>query len=287
MAKASVPSTQSTPLKAIKAIVPNGLMRMSTRESSAPLKDPDDDGRALMAFMADLSNFTPKKSCADYIRTDCMKAFERVKKGSGSILPKLIEHADRMAEARVEKNTTVTARKGSGVEREGIFAIVCYTLDMRDILKKKGCANFFDLVNRTLRTYDQELLSLMQGYLYYFTRGLQDIPPPPEQEYFRGLPAKDLDVIRDNYAKDTLVRYTGVTSVTPSMRAAQVFAKNGGVILHVFANSARSIRDLSAYPDEQEALLMPGFTGVVTSEPKRKGGLWHVEIREAKNMYCF
>jgi len=228
----------------------------------------------------------PSLTCTQYILGDVKRAVEKISPKSGRILPKLMEKAeigcrDYMQRNRMDKKFVRPKTK------DGILAIVCYTLDMKVLLKNDSAPNFYDLVNRSLQTWDTELYAFMQGYLFFLVSGLERIAALKQQQFFRGLPAQNLKMIQNHYRLDAAIRFSGITSISGSEKIAKNFAGKGGIVLRITASSARSIRDLSAFPEEDEALLLPGFQGVVTSEPKLTGKRWYVDIRETRSLYCY
>ena len=64
--------------------------------------------------------------------------------------------------------------------------------------------------------------------------------------------------IKHQYKKGSNVVWWSISSCTPKKSVASTFSGSSGTIFEVKAKTAISIRQLSAYPDEEEYVLAPG-----------------------------
>ena len=126
------------------------------------------------------------KTCAQYVEQDCLAAF-----------PTIRRHVGALVRASREMTTCILeGGGGSGLKYDGVFALVCYTLDVAQYaIGASPEHNFYHLLNEALRRRDPLLLQQLAGYLYYFLSALQDLPREPETNFYRGLRSDSLEVL--------------------------------------------------------------------------------------------
>jgi hypothetical protein len=228
--------------------------------------------------------FQPVKNCSTYVLDDCAQAFEKVEVGSAQFFPVLVREAGAVAESLLENG------KGEGLSPMMLFAVVCYTIDLRQFGAQPN-QNFFDLVNKALQTRDPLLLEGLVGYLHFLMSALHAKPPLPERTLYRGIPPEHIDVIRECYPSGRTVHWSGLTSVSEVVAVAHQFAPLGGVVFEVWARTGRSIKNTSAFPHEKEVLLFPNFEAMVVGGLKlHDDGRYHLtlcEVEKKANKFVF
>ena len=206
-----------------------------------------------------VEEFQPTKGCKAYILEDCATSLEKWKPHSAAFFPQLVAEAEKITSSLLQ------FREAPGGNPMFAFAIVCYTLDVKQF-GAKGSENFFELINKMLQERDPVLLDGSMGYLHYLFGGLRSLPKAPQREYFRGIPKAALGIFKEHYTLGRVVHWSGLTSVSGSIAVARKFAGLGGILVRVTAFTARAIRDWSAFAYEDELLLFPNFEAMVCKE---------------------
>merc|ERR1712187_856429 len=119
-----------------------------------------------------------------------------------------------------------------------------------------------------------EKISKIEGYLVYLMNGLQAIDPMPECVLFRGISRSKFQMVQEHYTTGRTIHWSGLSSVSRDERVSNGFAKEdgpGGVVFHITVKTGRSISHLSAFPNEDEVLLLPNFKGFVSEGMKPDG----------------
>eukprot|EP00667_Euglena_gracilis_P009526 EG_transcript_9690 len=217
-----------------------------------------------------LRGFTPVKGCAEYI-VDCAVAYARIDPRTGST--RWFQEVIAIAKAYLQK-------KCIPEDNHDAFAIVCYTIDLQ-AYGATASQNFHSVLNQAMQRRDKSINKLWQGYLYYLLHGLENLPAMPRRTFYRGLPKDLLPTFEKEYTRGKHIIWSGFSSVSETIGVAYGFAKPGGIIVQVDSHSARSVKNLSVFPQEVEALLLPNFKALVTKElEKMEDGYWNLTLLE-------
>ena len=105
-----------------------------------------------------------------------------------------------------------------------------------------------------------------------------------EQSFYRGIPPDHVKFIKDNYQSVVSIHWSGLTSVTTNLEKEYEFWQEGGVIFQVMARSGKSVSRLSAFPQEEEVILLPNFKAQVSGEMtlNKLDGRWYVILVETQ-----
>eukprot|EP01012_Entosiphon_sulcatum_P034098 TRINITY_DN4319_c0_g1_i1.p1 TRINITY_DN4319_c0_g1~~TRINITY_DN4319_c0_g1_i1.p1 ORF type:complete len:627 (+),score=102.66 TRINITY_DN4319_c0_g1_i1:20-1900(+) len=135
---------------------------------------------------------------------------------------------------------------------------------------------FYKTLNTVLRDPNRAKVKPYYGFLKLFLEALKKLKPFTSS-LWRGV-ALDL---RAQYKQGTTVTWWGVSSCTPKLSVAQSFLGTSGqrILFEIIPKTAVSIRDFSAFTDEDEYILAPGCQLKVT-KVETKGTLTEVRLEE-------
>lgn len=214
------------------------------------------------------------KPCSQYIITDCKAAMPEA-----VMIDEQVEIASRVTKNALEDDVTKAKLASCGVTSAMALAIAMFTMDVSLVasttLPKN--TNFYFQLNKKLRTRDPLFISACHGYLYYLMTGLQRLPAYRCEFVYRGIDKNGAPRALKEYRLGRSCHWSAFSSAVPEdgLRNAINFAKSsgaGGLILRVTTlgdeSRIRDIRDLSAFPDEAEVLLLTNFKTVVISKKK-------------------
>uniref|UniRef100_A0A7S0QU27 Mono(ADP-ribosyl)transferase n=1 Tax=Cryptomonas curvata TaxID=233186 RepID=A0A7S0QU27_9CRYP len=223
------------------------------------------------------AEFLPSKGCAEYVRCECATA-----------LPKIARLVDILVrEGQAVATSILDLGHGRGLTPPQVFAIVCFTMDLRPF----GAApdeNFYAALNAGLQRRNPRLLEQLAGYLHFFFSGLRNLPREPEDLFFRGVPVNTLQTVQEHYRAGVTVVWSGVTSTSRREEVALQFATDDdgeGIVFRISAFSAVSVESFSIYP-EAEVFLEPNFKATVArplyQDPAHPGFLF-VDLVESRS----
>jgi len=141
------------------------------------------------------------------------------------------------------------------------IALFCWDIQIHN----QKHLNFYYVLNEMLRERVNAKLESWGGYLYYFQSALSKFERK-EITTYRGIPQKDKETIKEEYAETRIVHFSAYSSTTSNLETAKDFASIGGVILCFKLFDAISISDYSPYPNESEYLLSPNMSFIVMNE---------------------
>ena len=132
-------------------------------------------------------------------------------------------------------------------------------------------------LNATLRHPDRTRIEPYFPYLRLFISALRKIAAG-EMKLYRGV---GID-LRKQYPKGGTVTWWGVSSCTPKLSVAKGFLGSSGkrMLFEVSTSSAVSIKQFSAYTQEDEYILAPGTQLHVDSVATDKSGMTTVALSE-------
>ena len=131
------------------------------------------------------------------------------------------------------------------------------------------------------------------SYICHLYRGIRKMPPVrPRTTVYRGVPYQDPAVVKENYALGRPVFWSAVTSTSLNRGVACGFASRGpgpGIIYEITLAEGFCIAECSAFPQEEEVLLLPNTKLIVTSEEPKKDavGFWVVKLGSVGKPFVF
>eukprot|EP00931_Biecheleriopsis_adriatica_P001634 TRINITY_DN10204_c0_g1_i1.p1 TRINITY_DN10204_c0_g1~~TRINITY_DN10204_c0_g1_i1.p1 ORF type:complete len:311 (+),score=51.14 TRINITY_DN10204_c0_g1_i1:553-1485(+) len=213
--------------------------------------------------------FSPSKRVSAYLREDALEVMPEFQPH----MEELIRICGQVANDRIPIHSLLT--KYEGLNEQMVFAITVYTYDTNE-----GELNFYVLYNRALRTRQFEIIRHLQGYSYYFLTGLNTLPPW-RGRLFRGIPARELEIVRTNYQPNNYVHWSSFSSASRTRAVAESMAGPGGVIFLLQVVSGKDICEFSAIPSEDEIILSPNTRFFIGSElTQLASGHWELNLAE-------
>eukprot|EP00931_Biecheleriopsis_adriatica_P001635 TRINITY_DN10204_c0_g1_i10.p1 TRINITY_DN10204_c0_g1~~TRINITY_DN10204_c0_g1_i10.p1 ORF type:complete len:312 (+),score=46.24 TRINITY_DN10204_c0_g1_i10:553-1488(+) len=213
--------------------------------------------------------FSPSKRVSSYLREDALEVMPEFQ----SHMEELVHVCGQVANDRIRTHSLLT--KYVGLDEQMVFAITVYTYDTRE-----GELNFYVLYNRALRTRQFETMRHLQGYSYYFLTGLNTLPTW-RGRVFRGIPARELEIVRTNYQPNNYVHWSSFSSASRTRAVAESMAGPGGVIFLLQVVSGKDICEFSAIPSEDEIILSPNTRFFIGSElTQLASGHWELNLAE-------
>lgn len=205
-----------------------------------------------------VKGFDPTKSCSQYILEDVATALPQAWS-----IPETVEECKRIAASKVDFG----AGAAVGLTSQEVFALVVYTFDLsllRRLEDDEGCHCLYKQINEALQRRDNSLISRLEGYLHFLMCGLGKLQLWSGLVY-RGIRSEGVAMILEHYKEGRRVHFSGLTSTSTSLAVAQQFAAEDGLIMRIRVRSGRQLGVLSAIEQEEEVLLMPNFSAIVTS----------------------
>jgi hypothetical protein len=114
-------------------------------------------------------------------------------------------------------------------------------------------ASFFSRLNETLRVENRHALKPWFAFLKLFITALEKLPSVTGT-IWRGV-AGD---IRSTFVDDEAQTWWSVNSCSLALNVVQLYLGETGTVFAIDATHAKDISTFSAFPDEQEIVLMPG-----------------------------
>lgn len=160
------------------------------------------------------------------------------------------------------------ADQTSGLSADAIAALHLYTCE----------SAFYREINAVLRAPDRSRLTPYLPYLRLLFAAVSLLPARREP-LWRGV---SLD-LRAQYPRGRTVTWWGVSSCTSEPSVARAFLGSRGkrTLFEVHPARAVSIRNYSAFTDEEEFVLLPGTQLEVTDVKAERGGLYIVKLTES------
>jgi hypothetical protein len=158
-----------------------------------------------------------------------------------------------------------------------ILAIGLYTFDIG--LNGNQSDNLYFQLNKKLKDRNPQELSHYRGYLYYLQKALSKLPDISTTVY-RGIP--HLDIFQKNYTKFRQIHWSSFSSTTPTLSKAKEFAGREGCVLCINIFNGKAIPAYSVFPTEDEVLLSPNMSFVVTNPMYEKEGQHYIDLVQAK-----
>ncbi|MFB8007088.1 ADP-ribosyltransferase domain-containing protein [Nocardia sp. NPDC056000] len=180
----------------------------------------------------------------------------------------LLAGLDRHAVRSDEFGKLRADRSRAALSADAIAALHLYTCE----------SAFYREINRVLRTPDRAQLIPYLPYLRLLFAAVSALPTRTEP-LWRGV---SLD-LRAQYPLNRTVTWWGVSSCTSESSVARAFLGSRGkrTLFEVRPARAVSIRDFSAFTEEEEFILLPGTQLEVTGVQAQRGGLCIVQLTES------
>ncbi|CAM4964177.1 unnamed protein product [Rotaria socialis] len=134
---------------------------------------------------------------------------------------------------------------------------------------------FFERLNDVLRLEYPDALKPWFPFLKLFMIALQKLPPC-QIKLWRGV----ADITNSNFKERDIHTWWSVTSCTLHLNVAGVFADQRGTLFCIDAIYGRNIAQYSAFPKEEEIVLMPGTLLRVKGARSDTNGLSIVDLEE-------
>ncbi len=181
---------------------------------------------------------------------------------------KRLSGLDRYAALSHEFGKRRADRTTGGLSADAIAALYLYTCE----------SAFYREINAVLRAPDRSKLAPYLPYLRLLFSAVSRLPVRSEP-LWRGV---SLD-LRAQYPLGRTVTWWGVSSCTSEPSVARAFLGGRGkrTLFEVFPTRAVSIRNFSAFTDEEEFILLPGTQLEVTDVKAERGGLYIVKLTES------
>ncbi|MEU7764076.1 ADP-ribosyltransferase domain-containing protein [Nocardia sp. NPDC049190] len=180
----------------------------------------------------------------------------------------LLSGLDQHAELSHEFSKRRADQATDGLPAAAIAALHLYTYE----------SAFYREINTVLRASDRAKLTPYLPYLRLLFSAVAQLPARSEP-LWRGV---SLD-LRAQYSPGRTVTWWGVSSCTSEPRVARAFLGSRGkrTLFEVLPTRAVSIRDFSAFTEEEEFILLPGTQFEVTDVKAERGGLYIVKLTES------
>jgi hypothetical protein len=151
------------------------------------------------------------------------------------LVPGVVEYVSQ-AKKKCNRNSTLLTRDESA-------AIYFYSMSIP----------FFRRLNEELRAKDRHALKPWFAFLKLFITALEKLPSI-KGTVWRGVPGDARSVFVDNYVQT----WWSVNSCSLALDVVQVYLGETGTVFSIDVSHAKDISAFSAFPEEQEVVLIPG-----------------------------
>lgn len=211
-----------------------------------------------------LKDFEPDKRVSEYIT----EAAAQLMPGRFvRYLPNVLEEVGKITQSLLDTPDVRAKLDECGVQPMEVFAIVFYSYDLAlvdpDDWSSDKTDNWYYVQNVILQERNYEKLRVMQGYLFFFNKGLRKLPDW-QGVLYRGIDEIGAELIKSNYTEGRRVHFSATSSATSCPDVSVSFAGDRGVVLIMRVRTGREIRFISAIENEQEVLLFPNTAFLVT-----------------------
>lgn len=188
----------------------------------------------------------------------------------------LVPDIERKAWIAKQNSTSPTDR----LKPDESAAIRLYTMEWA-----KQEESLYYILNSTLRKEKRDLLKPWFLYLKLIITGLAKLPSTEGRTFYRGI---KLDM-SDMYRSGKQIVWWGFSSCTSRIDVLEgetILGKTG--IRSIFAiecKNAKSIRDHSMYPDEDEILLLPATQFKVVGQYRPSADVFMIQLKEIEQLY--
>jgi len=184
---------------------------------------------------------------------------------------------DRMSHGLLNKNP--------GLTRNGAFALAIFTLQLQEIVDDATDQDeFYFQFGNAMRYRQGEEVKKLKTYIYHFLKGLESMPKY-NGTLWRGVRGDFAKAAPKNFQQFSIINFNGYSSASPNREVAQQFVGGKGLLLKFInvENSARDVREISAYPDEEERTILAGTQWIVVKEAhKAWDGTLEIWLKEGK-----
>ena len=168
-----------------------------------------------------------------------------------------------------------SSEQKDGLTKDESAAIHLYTMQWPD-----SNDNLSTILNKILRSEKRDILRPWFSYLRLILTGLFKLPPK-KGIFWRGIRGN----VNDQYRREKV--WWGFSSCTETMGQIDQFLGRTGecTMFMIDCTNAKSIRDHSKFPDENEILLMPGTFFHVIDKHSPAKDLYVIHLQETTAPY--
>eukprot|EP00667_Euglena_gracilis_P000162 EG_transcript_162 len=151
-------------------------------------------------------------------------------------------------------------RQGNLYTPRQVVAVYVYTYELN--YDEPGFDQIYATMNRAMRLAEEALIAFYRPLIWEMDQALHDLPS------FAGKSYRGIDCRLDSavFAPGNFVRWPSFSSASQNQAVAEEFAKgDSGTLFFLSSANAKSIADISRFPEEQEVLFLPNTTFEVTS----------------------
>lgn len=171
-----------------------------------------------------------------------------------------------------------------GLTESGTFALVLFTMQLQSVVKGATAQDeFYFQFGNALRQCDAKEMEKLKGYLYHFHKGMEAMPKH-QGTLWRGVHGDFAKAAPDNFDLYSIITFNGYSSASPSRKVAKQFEKCKGLLLKFIDvnSSARDVREMSAYPKEEERTILAGSKFIVVRGAfMSEDGTMEIHLKEA------
>lgn len=168
---------------------------------------------------------------------------------------------------------------GNNLTQDESAAIRLYTMQSDKKIDDLN-ASIYAILNRTLRDPDRRKLQPWFLYLKLLLTALTKLPSTSIKSVWRGIRDQD----STNYVENHEIVWWGFSSCTKSLnvlKSSLFLGKTGTrTIFSIETFDARSVKDHSDYPNEDEVLLLPGTCMKVRAKLDPEKNLCIIELKQ-------
>lgn len=123
----------------------------------------------------------------------------------------------------------------------------------------------------------------LNAYIYHFLKGLEAMPKY-EGTLWRGVSGDFAKAAPENFDQFSIIHFNGYSSASPSREVAKQFLADEGLLLKfIDVSSARDVREVSAFPSEEERTILAGTRFIVVKAAhKTADGVMEIHLQEAR-----
>jgi len=193
----------------------------------------------------------------------------------------LLKKAWSLAQDRIGQDML---KRHPGLTENGLFAVALFTMQLQGLVNGATARDeFYFQFGNAMRRGDAEETLKLQTYLYHFNKGLEAMTQY-QGTLWRGIRGDFAKAAPDNFDQFSLVCFNGYSSASPDRKVAKNFGAGKGLLLRLDqVVSARDVREVSAYPNEEERTILAGTQFIVVKGAHMSSdGTMEIHLKEAQ-----